>query len=201
MIPLSLQAELDHIHSQIKSSGDGEAILVAVTKYATLPQMVTLFKAGVRHFGENKVQDALSKKETLLSQGFLSPDEFSQIKWHLIGHLQSNKVNKAVGQFDWIHSVDSLALAERISKRAEELGIRQNILLQVNISEEESKSGFTENALLQSIASIGQLPGISVRGLMTIAPANVEELVEINFHHYLRWIHMPRMPLRIYRWG
>lgn len=183
MISSSLQAELEHIQNQMKASGQDGAILVAVTKYATLEQMVILFRAGIRHFGENKVQDALIKKEAFVAQGLLSPEEFSEIKWHLIGHLQSNKVNKAVGQFDWIHAVDSLALAGKISKRAEELGVRQNILLQVNISQEESKSGFSEEELLQSFASIDQLSHVNLCGLMTIAPAKMEnELLKNIFY-------------------
>lgn len=185
MIPLSLQNELKQIDAQMKASASRQTILVSVTKYAAPRQMVTLYEAGIRHFGENKVQDALAKKECLQQQGLLSPEELSTIQWHLIGHLQGNKVNKAVGQFDWIHSVDSLALARKIDKRAEELGIRQNILLQVNISQEESKSGFTEEELLQAVQSIGQLPHIRLCGLMTIAPAQIETTLLKNIFYKL----------------
>lgn len=133
--------------------------LIAVTKFASLDQIRDAYAAGIHDFGENKVQDALEKIEKL-----------PEATWHFIGHLQSNKVNKVVGAFDWIHSVDSLELAEKISQRAQSLNIKQKILLQVNIAREDQKHGFLIENLIECLDKLISLPNCDVRGLMTIAP-------------------------------
>jgi pyridoxal phosphate enzyme (YggS family) len=119
------------------------------------------YNLGVTQFGENKVQEALSKAA-----------EFSptNIAWHMIGHLQSNKVSKAIGVFACIHSVDSFQLAELLNRHAERLGIRQVILLQVNVSGELSKEGMTQEEAIPLARKIVALPHLDVQGLMTIAP-------------------------------
>jgi len=137
--------------------------LIAVTKFASLDQIREAYDAGIHDFGENKVQDALEKIEALQV-------ELPHATWHFIGHLQSNKVNKVVGNFDWIHSVDSFDLAEKISSRAQALNIKQKILLQVNIAREEQKHGFTIENLIECFDELTRLPNCDVRGLMTIAP-------------------------------
>jgi pyridoxal phosphate enzyme (YggS family) len=93
-----------------------------------------------------------------------------EARWHLVGHLQTNKVNKAVANFALIQSVDSTKLAESIAKRANTLGIEQAILLQINISTEETKSGFSVNELLKEFPKLIKLKGLKIEGLMTIAP-------------------------------
>jgi hypothetical protein len=119
-------------------------------------------------FGENRVQELIQKVPQL------PPD----IEWHLIGTLQRNKVKYIIDKVSLIHSVDSLALAQEISKRALKAGVTVNILLQANISQETSKSGFSEEELLQNIKEISVLPGIKIKGLMTIGPlvAEAEEV-------------------------
>lgn len=142
--------------------------IIAVTKYYNEEKLLEAYEAGIRDFGENRVQDALNKLAKL-------PDEVkSNSFFHLIGHLQSNKVNKAVGNFDFIHSVDSLRLAEMINKRAEELGIIQKIFLQVNNANEAQKSGFEVEQLKKDFAKIIQMQHIKVEGLMNIAPFGLE---------------------------
>ena len=142
--------------------------IIAVTKYYNEEKLLEAYEAGIRDFGENRVQDALDKLAKL-------PDEVkSNSFFHLIGHLQSNKVNKAVGNFDFIHSVDSLKLAEMINKRAEELGIIQKIFLQVNNANEAQKSGFEVEQLRKDFAKIIQMQHIKVEGLMNIAPFGLE---------------------------
>ncbi|MBI4302359.1 MAG: YggS family pyridoxal phosphate-dependent enzyme [Chloroflexi bacterium] len=139
-----------------------EAItIVAASKTVPASAMVTAFREGIQHFGENRVQEAL-KKIPILS--LLNPRPI----WHMIGHLQSNKVKTAVQIFDIIQSVDSLPLAETISHRAQK---HLPILLQVNISGEASKEGITTAAEAFKVAeAIARLPNLELRGLMTIAP-------------------------------
>lgn len=141
-----------------------EVTLVAITKGVSAETIRCAFHCGIRHFGENRVQEA----ETKLAQ--LS-DLRSEITWHMVGHLQTNKAKKALELFDIIHSVDSLRLAEVLSRRA---GRTFPVLLQVNVSGETSKSGFSVAEVAVALDTISQLPNIKVIGLMTIAPLSID---------------------------
>lgn len=145
-----------------------EIKIVAASKYANIEQVKEACRAGIQFFGENKVQDLLLKQEVLKDL---------PIKWHFIGRLQSNKVSKLVGKVVLIHSVDSAKLAQQINKIAQKANIKQEILLQVNISEEQSKGGFKASESLQKLTEIGKLEAIEVKGLMTIAPLTTEEKI------------------------
>lgn len=134
--------------------------LVAVSKGRSLAEIESLYLAGCRDFGESRVQEFLSKLEVL-------PKD---IRWHFIGPLQKNKVSKLVGKCHLIHSVDSVELAEKIGKQSVQLEIITRILLQVNISGESSKQGFSLEEVLQKVGAIYPIQGIKVEGLMTIAP-------------------------------
>lgn len=162
---MNLIAERVHtLQSQIRAFPS--AIIIAVTKYATPAQMIAAYDAGLHDFGENKVQDALYKQETL-------PEEVvKNIRWHFIGRLQSNKIKKIIGKFSLIHSVDRIPLAQEISRLHAQAGLElpQQILLQVNMSGERTKQGFSAVALPEAIDSISSLPGVKIRGFMTIAP-------------------------------
>lgn len=150
-------------------------IIIAVTKYFGVEKLVEAYEAGLRDFGENRVQDALEKFSQL-------PDEIKKnSRFHLIGHLQTNKVKKAVGKFDLIQSVDSLKLAEAISEEAKKQGIVQKILLQVNNANEEQKSGFCEDELDNCFGDIIKLEGIKVEGLMNIAPIASDDALKRLF--------------------
>jgi|SRR5579883_168127 len=138
--------------------------LIAVTKAASLSQIEEAWNCGVTEFGENRVQEALKKRQAL------APSLVQNSNWHFIGHLQTNKVKQVVGQFALIHSVDSLHLAQELSKTAAQKGIRQNVLLQVKILPDPDKSGFTEAELKSKMADLIALPGINIQGLMTITP-------------------------------
>ena len=145
-----------------------EVTIVAVTKGVEVEAIEAAIKAGIRHIGENRVQEAKEKVERLSTLG-LRP------MWHMVGHLQTNKVKTAVHIFDIIHSIDSVRLAEVVSQRA------QNtipVLLQVNVSGEGTKSGFSVAELAQVAEEIAGLPRLQVKGLMTIAPmvADAEEV-------------------------
>jgi pyridoxal phosphate enzyme (YggS family) len=134
--------------------------LITVTKTIDAPVVEAAFTSGLRDFGENRVQEAGRKIKQL---SYLQP----RPHWHLIGHLQSNKVKSAVEIFDVIHSVDSLSLAEEINRRTP---ARKPVLLQVNVAAEDTKSGFLLAEIESAFKAISIMPGLQVCGLMTIAP-------------------------------
>lgn len=143
--------------------------IVAVTKYSDESLILEYYEAGLRDFGENRVQVALEKMHKL-------PEEVRKnSRFHLIGHLQTNKVKDAVGNFHMIHSVDSLKLAKAISKEAEKKGLEQKILLQVNNAHEEQKFGFDTDELLNCMDELLSLPSLKIEGLMNIAPLSQDE--------------------------
>ncbi len=137
-----------------------EVTVVAVTKYVAVEAIEAACRSGLKHFGENRVQEAQPKIERLRH---LRPS----IAWHLVGHLQSNKVRLAAGMFDVVHSVDSVRLAEMLSKAAK---MELAILLQVNVAGEATKSGFAVDRVPPALDDIRHLPRLRVAGLMTIAP-------------------------------
>lgn len=150
-------------------------VIIAVTKYFGAEKLVEAYEAGLRNFAENRVADALEKFGNL-------PEEIKQNStFHLIGHLQTNKVKKAVGHFDLIQSVDSLKLAELVSNEAQKQGIVQKVLLQVNNANEENKSGFEKGVLKEVFGEIISLEGIKVEGLMNIAPITEENTLDFLF--------------------
>lgn len=144
-----------------KSNRDREDVtLIAVSKTKPISMLQEIYDHGCRHFGENKVQELVEKYESM-------PKD---IKWHMIGHLQRNKVKYIVDKVALIHSVDSLRLAEEISKEAVKKNVEVNILIEVNVAEEESKFGITTDETIELVKQIAVLPGIHIKGLMTIAP-------------------------------
>ena len=138
-----------------------EIMLVAVTKKKPASAVSETFAAGLTDVGENYVQEAAEKRE-----------QVPQGRWHLLGHLQSNKAKLAVSLFDLIESVDSIKLASALGRQAAET--RQEILLQVHLGEEETKTGFAPATLLDAAAEIAAVSGVSVMGLMGIAPNNAD---------------------------
>ncbi len=141
---------------------DGKnAVLLAVSKKQPLEKIMALYEEGQRLFGENYVQELLRKKHDFAK---------SDIKWHLIGPLQINKVTKVVGEVELIHSVDSFKLANALSERAKKMNLKQDILIQINTSGEESKSGLALENCDEVLTEIFSLTGIQVRGFMTMPP-------------------------------
>ena len=143
-----------------------EIELVAVTKTVEVARIQEALVAGMRHIGENRVQEALAKYEELSS--FLPVSDV--LRWHMIGHLQSNKVGKALPLFDLIHSVDSLPLAGEIDKRAGLLGKKMDVLVEMNLSGEESKFGLGMDEVNEFLVAVSKLKNLRIRGLMTMAP-------------------------------
>ena len=148
-----------------------EVTLIAVSKTKPMSMIEELLPLGVVDFGENKVQELTAKEEALPSH----------IRWHMIGHLQRNKVKYIVDKAFLIHSVDSLRLAEAISQEAGKKNVTANILIEVNVAGEDSKFGVRPEETAALAESISKLPNISVKGLMTIAPfvENAEENREV----------------------
>ena len=134
--------------------------LIAVSKTKPVEMLMEVYEAGCRHFGENKVQELMDKYDKMPSD----------VKWHMIGHLQTNKVKYIVDKVEMIHSVDTVKLAECISKEAMKKNIIVPILLEVNLAEEESKFGFLESEVLGAVEAISKLPGVKLSGLMTVPP-------------------------------
>ncbi len=152
-----------------------ETQLIAVTKTRSVEEINAAIALGVRHIGENRVQELLEKYPYLNLDG---------VNIHLIGRLQTNKVKYIIDKVDLIHSVDSLRLAEEISKRAEKIGKIQEVLVEVNIGSEESKGGVGPEELLEFLYEISKLPKIRVRGLMCIPPIAVEK--DQNHEYFLK---------------
>jgi pyridoxal phosphate enzyme (YggS family) len=163
---MDVAANLESIRQRIAAACEragrtpAEITLMGVTKGQPPEAVAEAARAGLTLFGENKVQEARAKIP-------LCP---GKLRWQMIGHLQSNKVKDAVGLFEMIQSVDSLALAQEINKRAEQAAVRMPILLEVNVVGEASKFGYNPQKLLQDLATINDLPRIEVHGLMSIPP-------------------------------
>jgi pyridoxal phosphate enzyme (YggS family) len=140
-----------------------DILILAVSKTQPVNAIQEAMRAGITHFGENKVQEARGKIE-----------ELGRGVWHLVGHLQSNKVKDAVRLFDSIDSVDRADLAEEINTRADALGKLQNVLLQVNIAGESTKFGCAPDAARALAETINALPALCLNGLMAIAPYSAD---------------------------
>jgi len=146
----------------------GAVRLVAVTKGHPIEALEAALDAGLTHLGENRVEE-LEEKVAVLGR--------DRVTWHMIGHLQSRKAGRALHAADLIHSVDSLRLAGKLSRAAESDGVEARILVQVNTSGEEAKSGFERGAAVESVLAIAELPHLRVDGLMTMAPFVDDEAV------------------------
>ncbi len=153
---------LNNIKTACEKAGRqvSEVTLIAVGKTKPVSMLAEVYEVGARDFGENKVQELTEKQEQL-------PKD---IRWHMIGHLQRNKVKYLIGKTALIHSVDSFRLAEEISRQAVKEQVTVDILVEVNIAGEESKFGTTGEEATALVEQIAVLPGVHIRGLMTIAP-------------------------------
>ena len=161
-----LKAQLQEVEKRIQAACDTagrkreEVTLIAVSKTKPVETLQEAYDLGVRIFGENKVQELTAKYEAL-------PKD---IHWHMIGHLQTNKVKYIIDKAELIHSVDSLKLAETIEKEAAKHDLIADILVEVNVAEEESKFGMKMEEVIPFVEKVSAFPHVRVRGLMTIAP-------------------------------
>ena len=161
-----LKDQLQEVEKRIQAACDRagrkreEVTLIAVSKTKPVETLQEAYDLGVRIFGENKVQELTAKYEAL-------PKD---IHWHMIGHLQTNKVKYIIDKAELIHSVDSLKLAETIEKEAAKHDLIADILVEVNVAEEESKFGMKMEEVIPFVEKVSAFPHVWVRGLMTIAP-------------------------------
>ena len=153
--------------AQIRAAIPPEVRLVAVTKTVSVEAIRLAYEAGVRDFGENRVQEAEAKQ--------LQLQDLRDITWHLIGHLQSNKAATAIAHFDWLHSVDSWKLAQRLDRLAREQSRCPRICLQVKILPDPNKYGWTVPELLADLPQLNACESLNIQGLMTIPPQGLTE--------------------------
>lgn len=179
---MDIEQNLKNIEQRIaaaaKKSGRSreDIILVAVTKTHPADMMNEAIKAGVTDIGENKPQEVRDKYADVLP-----------VRWHLIGHLQTNKVKYVIDKCCMIHSVDSIKLMDEIEKQAKQHDVSMDILIQVNISGEETKSGIRVEELDELLMHAGELERVKVRGLMTIAPkCEHQEDAAVHFRNMKR---------------
>lgn len=161
--PGALPEQFDHIRQSIPST----VTLIAVTKFLPVDTIRAAYSRGVRHFGESRVQEAIAKQADL--------SDLPDITWHLIGSLQTNKARKAVEHFDWIHSVDSLKLAQRLNAIAQELDRVPQCCLQVKIVPDPPKAGLDLADLDALLPELDQLAHLKLRGLMAIPPQGASD--------------------------
>lgn len=193
---MNLKANTERVFQQIKDASQqsgreaNSVSVVAVTKYVDVPTAEALLPLGVHHIGENRVDKFLEKYEALKGRN---------ITWHLIGTLQRRKVKDVIQYVDYFHALDSLKLAEEIQKRSDRV---VKCFLQVNISREESKHGFSKEELLELLPELATLDKIEYVGLMTMAPfeASSDELKEIfkatqDLQLEIREKQIPNMPM------
>lgn len=183
MMEKSLISAFDDNYNQIsqkiacaaEKSGRGyeDITLLAATKMVDIDIINHAIESGVKVIGENRVQEFLSKYEN-----------YSPVERHFIGHLQTNKVKDIIDKVSLIHSVDSYRLAEEISRQAVKRNITMNILLEINIGDEESKSGFCYDEAVDAVEKIAKLDGVRVKGLMAIPP--ICETPEQNRHYFAK---------------
>jgi PLP dependent protein len=156
--PNSIAQRIACLRSQIPD----RVRLIAVTKQVSVAALREAYAAGLRDFGESRIQEALPKQEQLR--------DLPDICWHFIGHLQSNKAQKALESFQWIHTCDSLKLAQRLDRLAAELSYCPNVCLQVKILPDPNKYGWTAAQLLVDLPLLNDCKNIAIQGLMTILP-------------------------------
>jgi PLP dependent protein len=152
--------------------------LIAVSKQVSVALMREAYAAGIRDFGESRIQEADVKQQELA--------DLPDLCWHLIGHLQGNKVRKAVQIFDWIHSVDSIKLVQQVDRVAAELKISPNICLQVKILPDPDKYGWTIPELMADLPQINSCQQLNIKGLMAIPPLGLNILQTQQFFDRVR---------------
>ena len=168
---ISIESNLKLVEERIKAAceragrNSSEVTLVAVSKTKPFSDILEARKAGAKEFGENYVQEMMDKIEEAENIA-----DMANVKWHMIGHLQKNKVKYLIGNTALIHSVDSIALAEQIEKEAAKKDVVMRVLLEVNVAEEESKWGFNTESVKDACKEILAFSHVKVLGLMTSAP-------------------------------
>jgi PLP dependent protein len=182
-----------HIQTFCQTIPDSVRI-VAVTKQVSVEAIRAAYAAGVRDFGENRVQEAETKQEQL--------KDLKDVNWHLIGHLQSNKAQRAIELFRWIQSVDSLKLAQRLDRLAEGYPIKPQICLQVKLLPDPNKSGWMATDLLADLTDLSACKNLDIQGLMVIPPLGLgrDEILDVftrtrTFAETIRQQNLPHLQM------
>jgi len=178
MIQTNLKEVEENILNACKKAGRsrGEVTLVAVSKTKPVSLLTEAYHIGIRDFGENKVQEMCEKYEVMEKD----------IKWHMIGHLQTNKVKYLIGKTELIHSVDSYKLACEIEKQAAKHNCDVDILIEVNAANEETKFGLAVDEVIELVREVAKLPHVHIKGLMTVAPYVVDSEKNRQFFHNIK---------------
>jgi len=170
----SLTSRIDSIRQQLPAS----VRLIAVSKQVSAEAVREAYNCGVRDFGESRIQEAAEKQSQL--------QDLPDINWHLIGHLQANKAAKALEQFQWIHSLDSLKLATRLSRLAGEMSCSPQVCLQVKILPDPDKYGWSVPELLADLRELDECQHLKIQGLMTIPPLGLDDSQILDFFNSTR---------------
>ena len=170
----SITSRIESIRQQLPES----VRLIAVSKQVSAEAVREADNCGIRDFGESRIQEAAEKQSQL--------QDLPDINWHLIGHLQANKVAKALEQFQWIHSLDSLKLAQRLSRLAGEMSCSPQVCLQVKILPDPDKYGWSIPQLFADLRELDECQHIKIQGLMTIPPLGLDEEQILEFFNSTR---------------
>jgi len=160
---MSILLQIDKIRQEIPP----DVRLIAVTKQVDVSAMREAYAAGIRDFGESRLQEAIPKQKIL--------KDLHDVQWHFIGHLQANKAQKALAHFDWIQSVDSLKLAQRLNSLAQEFSRPPRVCLQVKIRPDPNKYGWEVSEVIAALSELESLQNLNIAGLMTILPLGLNE--------------------------
>lgn len=172
--PRDLSVRISTICAQLPDS----VRLIAVTKQFPAEVIRIAYAAGIRDFGENRIQEAATKQAEL--------QDLPDITWHFIGHLQSNKAKKALELFQWLHSVDNLKLAQRLNELAAQLNVTPYVCLQVKILPDANKSGWTVPELLADLPALNSYKNLQIQGLMTIPPLGLNDSQTLDVFYRTR---------------
>jgi PLP dependent protein len=171
---MTIASQIDSIRQQLPDS----VRLIAVSKQVSVEAIREAYNAGIRDFGESRIQEAADKQSQL--------QDLPDINWHLIGHLQANKAAKALELFQWIHSIDSLKLAQRLDRIASEMSYSRQVCLQVKILPDPNKYGWSVPELLADLRELNECQHLKIQGLMTIPPLGLDEEQILEFYNSTR---------------
>jgi pyridoxal phosphate enzyme (YggS family) len=171
---MTITSRIESIRQQLPAS----VRLIAVSKQVSAEFVREAYNCGVRDFGESRIQEAAEKQSQL--------QDLPEINWHLIGHLQANKAAKALEQFQWIHSLDSLKLATRLSRLAGEMSCSPQVCLQVKILPDPDKYGWSVPELLADLRELDECQHLKIQGLMTIPPLGLDDSQILEFFNSTR---------------
>ncbi|NJK74262.1 MAG: YggS family pyridoxal phosphate-dependent enzyme [Microcoleus sp. SU_5_6] len=171
---MTIASQIDSIRQKLPDS----VRLIAVSKQVPVEAVREAYKAGIRDFGESRIQEAADKQSQL--------QDLPDINWHLIGHLQANKAAKALELFQWIHSIDSLKLAQRLDRIAGEMSRSPQVCLQVKILPDPNKFGWSVPELLADLGELNECQHLKIQGLMTIPPLGLDEEQILEFYNSTR---------------